>query len=250
MPPLAGVSVLVTRPAHQAGKLIDGIERAGGHAVAFPVIEIGDILDDAHLESVIAHLAGYDIAIFVSPNAVEKAMERIGKLPQRPRCAAVGKATLAALEARGAANVLVPGSRYDSEGLLELPELKSVEGKKIVIFRGEGGRELLGDELKSRGAGVDYAACYRRLIPESHAPLFEADIQAVTATSGESVRNLCEMLKDAAWIRKKPIFVTHERIGGIARDAGFSLVVVTESGDEGMLRGIKKWFEAGENGHG
>ncbi|HQT26981.1 MAG TPA: uroporphyrinogen-III synthase, partial [Burkholderiales bacterium] len=229
-------------------KLISGITHLGGHAVAFPVIEIADIVDDAGLESIMVHIAEYDLAIFVSANAVEKAMERLVNLPVR--CTAVGRATFAALKAHGAADVILPEHRFDSEGLLELPELKSVQGKKIAIFRGEGGRELLGNELKARGARVEYAECYRRVVPDAGFPYGEAEIQALTATSGESVGNLCEMLKDCQWIRKKPIFVTHERIGTIARNAGFRQVIVTEAGDEGLIEGLVKWFEVGESAHG
>ena len=250
MLPLSGVSVLVTRPAGQSRKLVGEIERAGGKAILFPMIEIADIEDDARLKSILGRLGEYDIAIFVSPNAVEWAMKRMKALPPGLKLAAVGKASLAALKARGAENVLIPEARYDSEGLLELPELLSVRGMRCVIFRGMGGREHLGDELKSRGASVDYAECYRRLKPESFAVLRENEVQAVTATSGEIVANLREMAGNAAWIREKPLFVTHERIGRIAKDSGFGQVMVTDGGDEGLVRGLITWFEFGEKTHG
>lgn len=250
MPSLSGVSVLVTRPVRQARKLKDEIEKRGGHAVLFPVIEIGDIEDDAKLKPVLDRLGGYDFAIFASPNAVEKAMQRIESLPSTLRLAAVGKATLAALEAHGAEQVLVPEARYDSEGLLELPELKSVQGMRIVIFRGAGGRELLGEELESRGASVDYAECYRRLQPRPEAVPGEGSVQALTVTSGEGVLNLAAMTRGASWILNTPVFVPHERIGRIAADAGFRHVVVTGSGDEGLLLGLEEWFKFGEHGDG
>ena len=250
MLPLSGVSVLVTRPAGQAKKLAGEIERAGGKALLFPAIEIADIEDDAKLNAILGRLGEYDVAIFVSPNAVEWGMKRMKALPPGLRCAAVGKASLAALKARGTENVLIPEDRYDSEGLLELPELQSVRGMRFVIFRGMGGREHLGDQLKSRGASVDYAECYRRLKPEIRAVLRENEVQAVTATSGEIVTNLWEMTGNADWIRKKPLFVTHERIGKIAKDSGFGQVVVTDGGDEGLVLGLIKWFEFGEKTHG
>lgn len=248
MLPLSGVSVLVTRPATQARALVEGIEKAGGHAILFPGIEIVDVEDDGILKSVIARISEYDFAIFVSRNAVDKAFERMGALPADLECFAVGKATLAALEAHGARHVRVPEVGFDSEGLLQLPELQSVGGKRIVIFRGVGGRELLGDELKSRGARVDYAECYRRLKPSVLPCIREDGVQAVTATSGEIVSNLCELAE--GWVRNKPIFVTHERIGKVARDSGFGQVVVTEGGDEGLVLGLIKWFEFGEMAHG
>lgn len=249
MLPLSDIAVLVTRPAHQAGNLISGIERAGGRAIAFPVIEIGDMEDDGVLKSILARLDEFDVAIFISPNAVEHAIGRIKALPAGLRLVVIGKSSLVALKAFGAQDALVP-ERSDSEGLLELPELSSVGGLRIVIFRGVGGREMLGDELTARGAIVEYAECYRRLMPAAHAALKEAALQAVTATSGEGVRNLLEMTKDSAWIRKKPIFVPHERIGRIATEAGFEQVVVTESGDDGLLQGLINWFKFGEMAHG
>ncbi len=248
MLPLSGTSILVTRPLHQAGKLVDRIEKAGGEAVLFPAVEIADVEDDARLMELLGRVREYDIAIFVSANAVEKAFGKIGSLPEGLRCAAVGKATFAALEERGIGNVLLPRSGFDSESLLELPELKSVAGSRIVIFRGEGGRELLADELKRRGAMVDYAECYRRIRPANPPALDEKDVQAVTATSGEIVSNLVAMTEN--WIYKKPIFVTHERIGKIAKDCGFEHVVVTEGGDDGLVDGLLRWFEFGDKAHG
>ena len=248
MPALAGVSVLVTRPAHQAGPLVEKIEAAGGRAVIFPAVEIGDVEDDAALQAVLGRIATYDLAIFVSANAVEKAYERMGAFPEGLRCAAVGKATMRALEAHGIERVLIPETGFDSEGLLELSELKHVEGSRIVIFRGVGGRELLAEELRKRGAQVDYAECYRRIRPAHHPVLAEDSIQAVTATSGEIVVNLCAMTED--WVRRKPIFLTHERIGEIARQCGFGQVVVAQGGEAGLLDALMKWFEFGDKTHG
>ncbi len=248
MLPLSGASILVTRPYGQAGKLVAKIAEAGGKAVLFPAVEIADVEDDARLADLLGRLSEYDIAVFVSANAVEKAFSRIAALPGALRCAAVGKATWAALEERGVGNVLLPRSGFDSESLLELPELKSVSGSRIVIFRGVGGRELLAEELRRRGAIVDYAECYRRIKPANPPVLEEKDVQAVTATSGEIVSNLVDMTE--GWIYKKPIFVTHERIGKIAMDCGFEHVVVTEGGDDGLVIGLLKWFEFGDKAHG
>lgn len=248
MSALSGVSVLVTRPLNQAAKLVGKIEAAGGSAVLFPAVEIADVEDDAPLRAILERIGEYDLAVFVSANAVEKAFGKNLHLPEGLRCAAVGRATLAALEAKGVRNILVPGTGFDSEGLLELSELKSVSGSRIVIFRGVGGRELLAEELRRRGAMVDYAECYRRIKPASYPSIEEGKVQAATATSGEIVANLVGMVE--GWIRKKPIFVTHERIGKIARECGFEEVVVTEGGDEGLIKGLMEWFEFGDKTHG
>ncbi len=240
MLPLSGVSVLVTRPVHQAAQLVGAIGKAGGRAVSFPVIGIGEVEDDSKLRSLLSRLSGFDIAIFVSANAVEKAMERIASLPPSMRVFAVGRATLSALQACGV-NGIAP-ERQDSEGLLDL--LADVSGSRIVIFRGEGGREKLAEELKSRGAAVEYAECYRRMIPEQAQKIASQDFQAVTATSGESVKNLLEMTGN--WILKKPIFVPHERIGEMAKKTGFERVFVTRAGDDGLVEGLIGWYQFGE----
>jgi uroporphyrinogen-III synthase len=120
----------------------------------------------------------------------------------------------------------------------------------VVIFRGDGGRELLADELAARGALVEYATCYRRSRPDSDpAPLVAAwerdGLHAVTVTSSEGVRNLCGMVGTAgrALLAKTPLFVTHPRIGQAAREAGLSIVVVApEPGDEGLLAALVEHF--------
>ena len=131
-----------------------------------------------------------------------------------------------------------------------------MKGKQVVIFRGDGGRELLGDTLKARGARVDYAECYRRGRPNlDAAPLLKAwarnELDAVTVTSSEGLRNLYEMIGALArqWLRKTPVFVPHARIAEVARELGLTRVIVTEPADEGLVRGLKEHFTmSGDSG--
>src|SRR3990167_5142020 len=157
MMPLKGVGVVVTRPAHQAERLAELIERAGGRAIRFPTLEIFDAQDMTPLSGAIDRLEQFDLAIFISPNAVNRVMNQVRAKrvwPSDLRCAAVGKGSAKALERFGCDAVIVPQGRFDSEALLALPELQDMAGKRVVIFRGEGGRELLGDELVRRGADL------------------------------------------------------------------------------------------------
>jgi uroporphyrinogen-III synthase len=250
---LAGANILVTRPAHQAGQLAEKIRLAGGHPVLFPVLEIRDTANPGLLLELIRRLHEFDLAIFISPNAVNKAMTRISAtrtLPPGLKVAAVGQGTSRALAHFGLDNVIAPAKRFDSESLLEVAELKEVADKRVVIFRGDGGRELLGDTLSKRGATVEYVECYRRVKPEVDiTPLRMAasgGLDAITITSSEGLRNLCEMVGDAeqAWLKKAPLFVSHVRIAETAGTLGFIHVILTPSGDDGLLEGMSNYFRS------
>jgi uroporphyrinogen-III synthase len=250
--PLSGKNIVVTRPAHQARELAEAIRAAGGHPILFPVIEIRDLPDVKPLLALIDRLEEFDWAIFISPNAVNRAMNLVGArrtLPPGLRFAAVGPASVKALRRFGVAEVLAPARRFDSEGLLEAPELAEVRGRRIVIFRGEGGRELLGETLRERGASVEYAECYRRGKPSYDAgPLLRAwardELHAITVTSSEGLHNLYEMVGTLgrSWLRRTPLFVPHPRIAETARDLGIATVTVTAPGDDGLLAGLVAHF--------
>ncbi|MEK7772029.1 MAG: uroporphyrinogen-III synthase, partial [Pseudomonadota bacterium] len=142
--PLMGINVLVTRPAHQSAFLAEGIRAIGGNPVLFPVLEITDVKDLTPLIDLINRLHEFDWAIFVSPNAVNKAMDLISKLRSLPphlKMAAVGKGTADTLKHYGVSEVLIPTGQFDSEALLKQEELQNIAGKRIVIFRGNGGRQ-------------------------------------------------------------------------------------------------------------
>ena len=250
--PLTGRGILITRAAHQAQPLIDLVRAAGGEPIAFPTLEIQDVADQAALNELIDRLNGFDIAIFISPNAAAKAMNLIRArrdFPARLAVAAIGRGSARELKRCGIAEVLAPAERFDSEALLELPALRAVAGKSVVIFRGEGGRELLGDVLVQRGARVEYAECYRRARPQAATGDLlrhwsRNEIAAVTVTSAESLRNLYDMLGKLGcqWLKTTPLFAPHPHIADIARQLGIHTVVVTESGDEGLVAGIAAWF--------
>lgn len=249
--PLKGMGVVVTRPAHQARQLAQLISSAGGEAILFPVLEILDAEDLRPLQALIARLDEFDVAIFISPNAVSKALNLIRaqrQLPPRLLIAAIGKGSRKELENCGITNIIAPEKQFDSEGLLTLPQFQDMRSKRVVIFRGEGGREMLGDTLIARGAELEYAECYRRCKPAiDTAPLLHrwarGEVHAVTATSGESLHNLFDLLGKPGqqWLKKTPLFAPHERIAQIARGMGLEQVIVTPAGDEGLVTGLSEW---------
>lgn len=252
MQPLAGCGVLVTRPAHQAQHLAQLIEQAGGRPILFPVLEILDASDAGPLNAIIDRLDEFDLAIFISPNAVTKAMNLIRarrELPPALKIAAIGRGGSKELKQFGVRDVLAPAERFDSEALLALPELKQIAGKKVVIFRGDGGREVLGDELVKRGAQLEYAECYRRGKPDASAAALlhhwaRNELDAVTITSGEGLHNLFDLVGKLGqqWLKKTPLFVPHPRLAEIAQGLGMQQVHVTAPGDQGLLEGLVQWY--------
>jgi uroporphyrinogen-III synthase len=245
---LAGRRIVVTRPAGQNEGLAEMIRAAGGEPIVFPVLEILDLDDTRALVAAVDRLDEYDLAVFISPNAVDKAMNVVRarrEWPQRLRAATIGRASEKALARHGVMDVMAPTGRFDSEALLELPALAAVQGWRIAIFRGDGGRELLGDTLRARGATVDYVECYRRTRPNADVePLLKRwgrdEIDAVTVSSSEGLRNLYDMLGKLgqAWLKRTPLFAPHARIAENARALGCERVIETEPADEGLFAGL------------
>lgn len=250
--PLEGRRIVVTRPAGQASHLAAALSGLGAKPVLFPVLAIGDVEDPGPLRDAAVRLDSFDLAMFVSPNAVEKAMPVLlaGRTwPAGLRAATVGVSSENALAAFGVTAVIAPRVRFDSEALLELPELQDMAGRRVVVFRGDGGRDLFGDTLKARGADVEYVTCYRRMRPAlDPAPLLklwsDGLLSAVTVTSSEGMRNLFDMVGKLgqAWLRKTPLFVPHARIAEQARALGCHEVIVTAPADDGLIAGLMEYF--------
>lgn len=248
--PLAGRRVLITRPTEQAQALERLVRDAGGEPLCVPAIEIRALADPAPFHAVAERLASFDLAIFVSRNAVCRALDLLGGRPWPAglKVATVGQGSRAELEKRGFANVIAPAARFDSEALLALPELAAVRGVRIVIFRGEGGRELLGQELAARGARVEHAACYRRVVPEGARmrSAWAGGIDAVTVSSAEGLANLLAMLGEGATRRlsRIPLFVPHPRVLEEAQRRGLQQAIVAGPGDAQMVAALVAHFGA------
>ena len=252
---LQGKRILVTRPAEQAAKLAQMIAAQGGQAVFFPLLAIGVADDPAPLQRAIAQLDDYAFAIFISPNAVDFGLPQI--LAARPwpcalRAAAIGPSTTLQLAAHGVANVISPTERFDSEALLELPEFaaQALAGKKVLILRGNGGRELLAETLGQRGAQVCAVTCYHRSPPADGEPvvslLRNRQLDALTISSSEGLRNLLALLDTDAFehLRRLPLFVPHQRIAQVAAELGLQRVVLSAPADAGIIESLCSypWF--------
>jgi len=190
--------------------------------------------------------------IFISPNAVRMGMPDIlkhGGLPAGARVAAIGPGTAAALKRSGVRNIISPQQGFDSEALLG--ELSNVQlaGDRVLIVRGQGGREYLSEALRSRGAMVEYLECYRRVRPdrdmrELASRIGRDGIKACLATSSNIVENLFEMAAaaDLSWLCSVPFFVPHARVAATAFSRGARCVFVAGNGDEALVEGVRTWL--------
>lgn len=239
----AGRGVVLTRPRELADAVANLIERRGARAIVFPAIEIQPL----PIPNALSRLADYDLAVFISPSAVR--MSLAAKPPWPPRlAAAIGAGTRRELERAGARAIVAPTARADSEALLALPEMQNVRGKRVLIVRGEGGRELLAKTLTARGAVVEHAVCYRRVKPASDAaPLLAAwrrgEVHALVVWSAQALDNFSAMGGDEL-IAGLPVFVPHERIANQARSHGAQEVVVAAASDDQLLERLVAYFDA------
>ncbi|MDR2195527.1 MAG: uroporphyrinogen-III synthase [Gallionellaceae bacterium] len=247
--PLAHLHIAVTRPRDQAVSLSQRIEQAGGEAILFPLLEIAPAENPQILNVLLARLAEFDYAVFISPNAARygiAAIQAHGGLPAHLKIISVGQGSTQALRELGITRVITPENGFDSEAMLALPELSDVAGKKILIFRGDGGRALLSATLRERGAQVEFAECYRRLPPpQPVSMLLAAKPDAITVTSSEAVRYLSGLLDAPARLELTalPLFALHPRIAAEATQLGWRDVITTASGDDGLLSGLVAWAQ-------
>ncbi len=247
---LTGITVAVTRPAKQAGPLCQLIEAQGGKAISFPSLEILAAQAPQQTAALVGRLDRFDIAIFISVNAVEAAANLIGDaLPAGLTLAAVGNSSRKAVEQQWPNAVICPASGGNSEALLEMAELQQVKGRNILIFRGQGGRELLAQTLTQRGATVEYAEVYRRARPTGDlAPLSHHSpaIDLITATSNESLQNLYDMASDRVqrdWLLSRQLIVISERTAQLAQQLGFHhpAIVSKQTNDQGLAEAMLAW---------
>jgi uroporphyrinogen-III synthase len=256
LPPL----VLSTRPAHQAGPLEQTLRDSGFQVLAFPTIEIVAAAPGPQLDSLAGRIGEYDCALFVSRNAVDHAMRVVAPVqwPSSVRLGVIGKGTSKALARHGLAATINPTGSFNSEGLLAAPALQRIGGMRVVIFRGQQGRNLLGDTLRERGAQVTYVEVYRRALPSYPAGYFnrltaERFPQIAVFTSAEGLRNCFEMIDPdaAARMRGIPWVLISDRMRETARDLGHNddIVIAPQASDAGIQNALHDWRNNNHQAH-
>ena len=228
-------SVLVTRPSGAAAPLCEALICRGYTAHQQALLELHELAENPpEIETCIDSLQHYQHLIFISGNAVHFGMQAIlarrQRLPQGLSVYAIGQTTASLLESFGL-SVICAGAEMTSESLLALESLQQVQGQKILIIKGQGGRTALRDTLSARGAEVDELACYQRKCPqlprgELAAKIAQWNIDVVLLSSGEGFCNMLTLLSPDETINlyAKPLIVPSGRVAQMARDAGFTAV--------------------------
>lgn len=250
-------SVVITRPIAQAGTFAQRVAALGRNVVVFPLLEIEPLADPAPLHAALADLSRYAMVAFVSPNAIDATFSIVKDWPKEVVLAVVGEGSRAALARHGLtsanAEIVSPVDpvRTDSETLFQALNLDALQGRRVLIVRGETGRELLADALRGAGIDVVQVAAYHRNIPELNtvsrmqlAELASSDNDWVI-TSSEALRNLLQMTQQAlgdtavAKLLQQQLFISHIRIEETAKALGFRHITLTGSGDEQLLAALQ-----------
>ena len=246
--------VLVTRPEGEAAATLRALlEGAGYEVYSQPLLAIEGIPELSPTQrGFLLELDSYRHVIFISTNAVRFGMALLAEYwpqpPTGPAWYAVGTATTAALAAFGI-HAVTPGDAMTSEGLLALPGLRDVRDQRVLIVKGEGGRETLKQELVHRGARVDEFACYRRSVPsipvgELARKLSRWGVEIALISSGEGLANLLLLLTptETSKLKHVALIVPSERVARLAQEAGFDQVVTARNAtDSAMLHALQQW---------
>ncbi|WP_123071030.1 uroporphyrinogen-III synthase [Massilia aurea] len=248
--------VVVTRPRAQADGLAEALRAIGRTVEVLPLLQIAPVDDPAPLRAALAAVPDYALAVFVSPNAVDAAFAHLDAWPAAVPLAVVGEGSRAALARHGVAD---PGytihspldpAHSDSEHLLQNLDLAALSGRRVLIVRGDGGRELLADALRAAGATVEAVAAYRRSTPVL-TPGLAARLRALLAqpndwiiTSSEALRGLGGLVEAlgpqfGAQFRQQRLVVPHARIAETAYALGLRHVTLTGSGDARLLAALQ-----------
>lgn len=296
---LSGLTIVNTRPKKQALALSQILKNAGARVIEQPVIEITDITDTLDDDDWKSRLLQVDIIIFISANAVEyflqwyvsqsgarqnnntndtppKEEKDFGLFSGNMRIATVGKATAKGLQSQSEQLLgeaifadIVPDQGNDSESLLKHPAFKNCTNKNILIVRGQGGREYLAEQLRHRGARVDYMEVYQRSMASltrvgEEIELLELignkQVDFIVITSSEGLSNLLSLVGQAlqpvankvsheyhlqalAFIAVCKILVVHPKIAEKARDLGLrqEIIVAEKANNEAIFEALVRY---------
>lgn len=246
--------IIVTQPAPAGELLCDRLRKAGWSTLFLPAFSIGPAPDPALVAQTFARLQHFDLAIFVSPNAVRAASESMSApWPARTAIGAVGDATRSAIEAdlpgsASAARIApAPGDESGSEGFWDAWTNQGLQARRVLILRAQSGREWLAEKFTNDGAVVESVAVYARRDCELdaaqrrtiEAAIARDDVARVLYSSSGAIealdRQLAEVAGARAWLRQGTGLATHPRIAQRLHAAGFKATRIVPTDDDVLL---------------
>lgn len=239
--------VLVTRPASQAEEICPALEVLGCEVIRQPMLKIEAVDETPATKSQFMNIDLFDAVIAISRNAAEMGLMYLDQYwPQWPieiDWIAIGPVTAEVMMSQGL-DVKMPAGQFDSEGALKMPELQNVDGKKILIWRGVGGRETLAQTLRERGAEVVYAELYQRLVPEYNEQQWQqacADAPLLLVSSGQGLEAIAAQQPRISE-QVRGIIAPSARVAELAKSLGFLNIQISASAqDADMLAAVKAW---------
>jgi uroporphyrinogen-III synthase len=265
-------TIVLTRPIAQAQSLATWLEKQLAaqnkteqyHVALFPLLEVTPLPPSSELyfalQTTLARLSDYALAVFVSPNAVHAVFEAGINWPSHVAIGVVGEGSRAALAQYGVhdnnTRIYRPASpaQSDSEALLAALDLSALAGRKAVLFRALAGRELLADTLAAHGVKVDKVIAYQRAAPALTPALSQRLRELLShpsiwvVSSSEALSNLTALVQQSAGVlgmalmRQINLWVTHPRIGEVAKENGFQSIRLIGLGDENLLLAVQSRF--------
>lgn len=249
--------VIITRPLAQAELFAQQVRAIGRQPVVFPLLTIAALEDCTALRAALTCLSDYALVVFVSPNAIDATFGLLSEWPASVAIGIVGDGSRRALQRHGvhAANRQIlapaPDQRMDSEALFATLDLEQLRGKRVLIVRGQAGRDFLTEMLRTEQIEVDHVTAYQRLAPQADTHMLTqlnlllATDSVWVITSSEALRNLHTLattglgLDAVVKLQRQKILVSHQRIAETAQSLGFSFVVVGGSGDERLIAALQ-----------
>ena len=246
-------TVVITRPYRQAIEFAARLEEAGHTAVVFPLLDIAPLTDTTQIRETLQRLTEFSLVAFVSPNAIDATFAHVEHWPPEVPLAVMGEGSRQALARHGVTpdrySITSPNDRRrtDSETLLLALDIERLRASKVLILRGESGRELLADALRAVGAKVEQVAAYRRsAVALTAARSIELanlldSANSWVITSSEALKFLIQDVEKVdpnhgvAKIQQKKIYVPHPRILDLAQSLGFREICLTDAGDDGLF---------------
>lgn len=262
-------TLIITRPRAQAEPLAERLRVQGIDSLVFPLLEIRPFTEQHDLKFAFQELAEFSLAIFVSPNAIEIALNAYAAMTSAiwpTPIAVLGPGSIKALERHGInsknTRIISPvnllhakqdvieqsaGHYFDSEKLLEALtdaglDLQTLHGKRVLLIRGMGGRELLAQTLRQAGVELTIVEIYQRCMPVPNAILWTELKKVIRSphiwllTSAEAAQNLSALRQAQSWLPLTSTLVTHPRIAEIAGKIGFSKISLVDNLDLDDLR--------------